>query len=236
MVRSAVVSTSNTLSKPRRRNHFSFHVGADRHAEAFTQLGTDGRGSTYYNVFGRISQRCPNLVCVVLFGEGTGWTYCDTLTAVDTGCFVQRLIKGTADMCIIATVVRANHADELVLCADCHAAAAKNALGVVAYQMHGGIVDIRQNLFTAVLVFIYAEFTAKCLQFAVGGTGTGQAVLSVVGHEQFQSRLVGTLYYWRVSEHFHAFCYGVYTGSNQGAGSLYFDQTHTACADFIDFF
>jgi hypothetical protein len=102
--------------------------------------------------------------------------------------------------------------------------------------MNCRIIDIRLDFFTAVLVLVYTEFAAECLQFAVGGTRTGQAVLSVVGHEQFQCGLVGTLYCRGVGEDFHAFCCRMHAGGNQGAGSLYFHQTHTACADFIDIF
>ena len=216
--------------------HLAFYVGAHRHTEAFAQLCTNRRCSTYDHMLGWICDGSPYLTGIIPFGQCAGRADCDTLSAVDTGGFCQRHIEGTADVGIKSTVIRSDDAHKLVLSADCDAAAAENTLGIVTDQMNCGCIHIRLQIKFTILIFVHTVFAAEGLQLTVCGTRTGQTVLSVVGEQQLQGGLVGTLHSRGVSENFHSLCYRVNTGGNQRAGSLHFYEAHSACADFIDIF
>ena len=66
-------------------DHLALNVCTDRHSEALTEGSPDGGSGLNDNVLCRVAESLPYLVGVVLLGDGTGGTYCGTLTAGDAG-------------------------------------------------------------------------------------------------------------------------------------------------------
>ena len=83
-------------------------------------------------------------------------------------------------MRIIAALICADNADILVVLTNSYAAAAENALGVVADKMNAGCIEIRLKIRLAELILVNAVFAAESLKLTVSAARTGQTVHSVV--------------------------------------------------------
>ena len=118
-------------------------------------------------MLGVVGQSLPDLVRVVLFGQGAGRADHDALAAGDAGHIVQLLFERGADMGVDAAVVGADHRHEL-LAAGRDAAAAEDALVVVPHQMGGRGVQLIVGLEAVVFTGIFhAVVLAHLLQLAV---------------------------------------------------------------------
>ena len=189
-----------------RCDHLAFDVRADRHVKFFAELYADGRCGTDDHMHFGIGERFPDLVGVVTLGERAGRADADALTAVDAGCGRQRQIERACDVGLEAALVCADDVAVLVVFADRYAAAAKDALRIVADEMDRGIVDVRLGGCAVELVRVAAVFLGKRLQFAVAASHAAQAVHAVVRKHQLEGHLAGCAKRGRVRLHFHAFC------------------------------
>jgi hypothetical protein len=183
-----------------------------------------------------IVESSPYLIGIVTLGESTGGADSDTLTAVDAGCVSQTDVKCGRNMCVVATVIGADDADELILLARSYTAAAENTLGIVTNKMNGGIVNIGLGNALAVMILIDAVFICQRLKLTVLGTDAGKAVHSVVGKHKLQSLLTSLSQLRSVCENLHPLVYGVYASGCPCAGALDLNNAHTACADLVDVF
>ena len=182
MVRSAPKSVSNTLSKPRRRSAATIlpsHVGADGHSRS-PRPGWRGRRA-----------RCCTTTC--FFGIGQGGAAprrcCPSRVRAPVGqttmhwpqetqaVVAQVHLKGGADVGVEAAVVGADDADVLHALADGHAAAAEDALAVVADQMQAELVHLGLgHLAPSKRCSSSTPYSsAQLLQLAVAAAHAGQA-------------------------------------------------------------
>ena len=125
-------------------DHLALHVGADGHAEALAQGGADGGGGAARPRAWSGSARAAQTLSVSSFSVrapvGQTAMHWPQVTQAD---FAQVHVKGAADVGGEAAVVGADDAARPDFAADGDAAAAEDALGVVADQMGGGVVDAR---------------------------------------------------------------------------------------------
>ena len=180
----------------------------------------------------RITDRRPHLIGVVLFGERTGGTVDDTLTAGNAGRFHQIAAKGAANLGNKAALIAADDAHALIL-AGCDTAAAEYALGVIPHQMNGRILDLRLHIRRPEANLIHAEFLCQCLQLTGSASVAGKALHPVVGENQLQRHLPCLAHFFCVGEHFHALIHGIYTGSDQSLCTLDLYHADTAGANLI---
>jgi hypothetical protein len=185
-------------------------------------------------VLGGISQSLKYLCGVILFGKRTGGAGNNALSAVDTGGFCKGCFESTADDGVKSTVVRTDDADSLNLFAGSRATAAENALAVVTDDGKGGVVDLGFGLGSCKFVFVYTIFVAELLQLTSGGTGAGQTLSFVSREYELEVGLAYGSDLRSVGLDFHAFVYGIYAGCNETARTGNFNETETACADFVD--
>ena len=115
-------------------------VRTNRHSERLAERGADGWSCLDDNVLGRVVQRRPNLVRLILFIDRARRADNDALPTAYAGDLVKVLLKRTGDVRIKAALVRADDADALPFGAGRDAAAAKDALVVVADHVDRGIV------------------------------------------------------------------------------------------------
>ena len=217
-----------------RGDHLALDVGADGQAEALAQLGAHRRRRRDDDVLVGIGDGVPDLGGIIDLIKGADRADRNALAAVDAGRLAQRHIEGRADMGLIAALADVDDADVLVLFADGDAAAAEDALGVVAHQVRRRLLDLRLGAVAGKAVHIDIVLAAEILQLTVGVAHAGKAVGAVVGKQQLQRRLTGFAQRRGIGEHLHPLVDGVDTGSCQRAGALDLDKAHTAGADGID--
>ena len=223
-------------------NHLAFNVGAGLVAEAFAKLCTNRRSGANNSVLGGICKSCKYTIGIVSFIESAHGTSYDTLTAVDAGGSCQRLLKSRTDIGIKSTVVSADNANFLYLCAGCYATTAKNTLVVIANN-GGLVINLILVGFTFETGAINTVFTAESLQLAVGGTNTRETLLIVVGEQQLKIHLARCSDLGGVGLNFHTFSAGVNTSGYHSprakCGTAHFsdlNQAETASTDFVDVF
>ena len=83
----------------------------------------------------RISESCPNLVCIVSFHECACRTNCDTLTAADTSNIVKVEFECLTDVSLETSFVCTDNSNFLVLVASSNASAAEYTLVVVTDEV-----------------------------------------------------------------------------------------------------
>ena len=123
-----------------RGGHLAGNAGADRHAEFFTQRSAHGGSGLHHNVLGTVSQRVPNVRDSILLGQRAHGTGGDALSAVDAGHLTQLHVEGAFDGGLETTHHGADYAHLLHVSASAHAAAAQDALVVVADDAVGAAV------------------------------------------------------------------------------------------------
>ena len=122
---------------PEGAGHLAGDGGAHRDAEFLAEGGADGGSGLHDDVLARIGQGRPNLRGVVLLMQGAHGAGRDALAAVDAGHVVELQAPGGLDGGLEAAHHRADDADLLHLLADGDAAAAQDALVVVADDGRG---------------------------------------------------------------------------------------------------
>ena len=74
--------------------HLAFHIRADRKPEFLAQsCAYSGSGLNDYMLL-RVCNGCKYICGVILLGQCSGWTYCNTLSAGYAGGFSQTHLKG----------------------------------------------------------------------------------------------------------------------------------------------
>ena len=137
-------------------------------------------------------------------------------------------------MRIEAAGIRADHGDFLHI-AGSDAAAAEDALVVVADHMRGGVVELVVRVRALVARFvIYAELFAELLQFAAAAAHAGEALAVVRGEDKLQGDFAGIAHLFCICKDLHAFIHRVNTGGNQASRTLDLHHADPARADFID--
>ena len=96
-----------------RGDHLAGDVRTNRHSERLAERGADGWSCLDDNVLGRVVQRRPNLVRLILFIDRARRADNDALPTAYAGDLVKVLLKRTGDVRIKAALVRADDADAL---------------------------------------------------------------------------------------------------------------------------
>ncbi len=216
------------------RDHFAFHVGADRHTERFAQGRTNGGSRGHDHVLGRIRQRFPNGRGAVGVDESAGGADGNALTAGYARHVAERLIECTSNVRVDTAIVRADDR-YVLLAADSYAAAAQDTFVVVAYKVSGGLIQLVHRTVTVKFAAVLnAVILAHLLQLAVGGAFAGQAFLFVGREDQLQRGLAGFLHASRVGLDLHTFRNRIHASGNQTASTGGFYHADTASADLVD--
>ena len=215
--------------------HPALHVGADGKAEFLAESGADSGCGLHNYMLLRVRDGREHFLGAVLFLKGTGGTYGDTLAAGHTGGLSQPHAEGGANLRGEAAVVGADNADSLYILTHSHAAAAEDALAVVANHMSCGIINLRGAHLAVIIAFIlHAQVVGQLLELAVSAAHAGEAGTVVVGEKKLDGLLAGIHNPGGVGEHLHALLCRVDAGGDQlSIFQLY--NTNAAGADFIDF-
>ena len=116
-----------------------------------------------------------------------------------------------------------------------HAAAAEDALSIVADQILRGFILLGLRFCTVkVLGVVHAQLIAEGLQLAASAALAGEALAVVHGEQQLQRELAGFLHLRCIGENFHPLVDRINAGRNQRTGALHFYNAHTASANFVD--
>ncbi len=216
-------------------DHLALDVGADRHAELFAELYADGGSGTDDDVLGGISKRVPDLLGVVALLKSTCGANGDALAAVDAAGFRKTHLESGCDVGLETAPVGADDGSMLVVFADGDAAAAEDALAVVADEVDRGIVNIGLQLFAElILVRIALIFLGKGLQLAVGAADAAEAVHPVVGEQQLEGLFTGIAKLGGVGLDLHALRDLLKTCDGVAPCALDLDDADTAGADRVD--
>ena len=219
-----------------RGNHFAFDVGADMHTERLAERCANGRRGVDNDKFFGVIDCGEHLVGVVFFNNRAGRAVDDALTAGNARHVGKVFVERRADVRVKAAGVCADNGNALRV-AGGNTAAAKNAFVVVTHHVRGGVVEIIVNGLAGKCIFVvYAEFLAKCLQFAGPASNTRKTALVVRGKNQLERRFTGMAHLFGVGKDFHAFAYRVHTGGDQVSRAFHFDHANAAGADFVNIF
>ena len=212
-----------------RRYHFSFHVGADRHIERFSESRTNRRSGEEHYLFSTVSERVPYLVNRRVFAERAYGARNYTLTAAYAGGLGKRTVERASYMYVEASADRADSV-YVLFAASRHAAHAVDAFIVVAYYVRGGQVDRENEVLALESVFVHAVTERQFLQFAVVVSFAGKTLFLVLAQEEFQSHFTRAAALVGICSYLHAFRDGVYARRDQTARARCFYHAHTAGA------
>ena len=122
----------------------------------------------------RVCNGCKYICGVILLGQCSGWTYCDTLSAGYAGGFSQTHLKGRTYGGGEPAVVGTDDADALYVLADSHTAAAEDTFAVVADHVGGRGINLgRGNLAVVISFVVHAQLVGQLLKLAVSAADTG---------------------------------------------------------------
>ena len=124
----------------------------------------------------------------------------------------------------------------LEILAGAYAASAGDAFLRISDNRTGRIIDRQVTHFAFKFNFLNIQFFRQSLQFTVSVPDTSETFLLVIGQNQFQCGFSGFSDSRGGCVDFISFCYRIHTGSLERTGSFDFNNTHPACADFIDIF
>ena len=184
-------------------------------------------------MLGGVVQGLPDVLDLVLLGDRAHRANRRALPALHAGHGVQVVIEGRADDRFEAAVLREQRAHVLPFAADRHAAAALDALAVVAHQGRRGGVDPLAGLFAGEGDFADAQFGGQGLQLAVVVAVAGLALAVVLGEQQFHHQPPRVANAAAVGGDLHALGGGHGAGGGQVPRSLDFDDAHPARADVL---
>ena len=176
-------------------------------------------------------QRLPDLVDLVLFGDGADRADGRALAALHAGHGVQIVVERRADHRLEAAVLREQGPDVLRLQADAHAAAALDALAAVAHQGGRRGVDPLAGLLAVVGDLADAQLGGQRLQLAVLAAVAGLALAVVLREQQFDHRAAGLADAAGVGQHLHALGGRHGAGGDQVSRPFDLDHAHAAGAD-----
>ena len=170
----------------------------------------------------------PHPLSIVLLHDGAHGADQRALAAQDAVGVEHGQVKGGGDLVPRAAVGGGQAVQTLQLLTGLDAAAALDALGRVFHN--GGVIHTDGLVAGNVgkLGAQQVEAAAECLQLAVAVSGTGQAVLLVVGQHQLQHAHLCVVHLLGVGEHLHALTHRGGAGGLQVAAALDLHHAHAA--------
>ncbi len=213
---------------PQGRHHLAGNNAARAHAQGLAQRHPHRRGGLDNHVFRRIAQRLPHGGGIILLDDRRGGAHAGALAAVGAGGFFQALIKGWGHGGAEAAVDKAVDMHALALAAGADAAAAQDALVLVADQR--GIVGIQRDILLLADKpdVAQTQLGGDGLQFAVEVALAGETVLGMIGQQEFHHHFAACAYRRGIGADHHAFVHRIDAGSHQGPGSLNLHHAHPA--------
>ena len=220
-----------------RGNHLAFGINTGFDAEAFAQGCADGRRGADRNVLGGIVDCIPNLIGIVLFVERAYGAGNDTLTAGYAGGGSKRIFISSADNGIKTAVESFDDTDALHILTSSYATAAKDTFVVVTNEESGAFVFFVLDILACEAIFVFnTEISGKLLQFTAAAADAGETFFFMSGKDEFQVGLSGSHDLGGICSDFHSVGYFGNAGSHKASCALYFNETETASADFVDIF
>ena len=233
IVRSAAKEVSKTRSKPSQRRAVVMAPATSvpcGHAELLAQGDRDGRGVLHDDELVLVVQGVDDLLDLALFGQGPGGADGHALAAVHAARYVQALVEGRADLRPRAAADEVDGRDVLDLFADPHALAAEDALGRIADDRGAGGVQRVPRAVAGEAAAADAQLLGQLLQLAVAVADAIQAVVGMVGQQQFDDRLAGLDGAGRVGLDLHAVGRGKGAARHQAPLAFDLDHAHAAGA------
>ena len=221
---------------PQGRDHLAGHQRAGRIAEALAQRGADGRGRLHDGVLVAGLQGGPDLFDLVALGDRPDRADRRALAALDAGHLVEVAVERRADDGFESAVLREQGADVLDLAAHAHAAAALDALAVVAEQGGRRRVDPLADLLARVLDLANSQFGGQGLQLAILVAVARLALAVVLGKEQFDHGAAGVADAVGVGEDLHSRGGGHGARGDEVPRPLDLDDADAAGADGLQAF
>ena len=219
---------------PQGCHHLAGDGGARRIAELFAQGCPHGWGGLHDDGLLRVVEVADEPVGVIDFGQRTHGAYGDALPAEGAFGIRQVLMEGGGDGGDKAPVDGCQRADGLHFVAHHFAAAAVDALAHVADD-GGGSLDGEDVAFSGEGDFPYFQGACQGLQFAVPGLRADEAVVGVVGKDEFEHRAAGVEHAQAAGVYFHAFLAAGGAGGGEVPPSFDFHHADAAgCREIGD--
>ena len=216
--------------------HLALGIGADGVAEFLADGGAHGGSRRDDDDLFGIVDGGAHVVDLFALVQGARRADGDALAAGDAGRLAQVRIERTGDVRMESAAGRRNDGDLLHALAHRDAAAAEDALFVVAHEIAGGGILLVLGLFALEAVLVAAVLVGELLQFAVGGADAGEALLFMVGEQQLERGLARLAHFFGIGEYLHALVDGVHAGGDQRTGALHLANADAAGADLVDVF
>ncbi len=213
--------------------HLALDVGSDGIAERLTQRSADSGSCLNNNHLLGVCDSLQYLGGIVLLFQSARRTGGNALTAGNAGGFRQRHIKRRSYLYRKTALICADYADTLKLFAGCHAAAAENALAVVARHVRRAVVYFDGGIFTLVVILHNIILVAKLLNLAASASYAGETFSLVVGKNKLQCGAAALNDLGSIRKYLHTLVDGIYAGSHQASRTLDLDHADTACADLV---
>jgi hypothetical protein len=134
------------------------------------------------------------------------------LAALDTGAFTQRRVRGAGDSPLNAPAQKFQGPDILHFLTHFYTASAAYTLFRIQHDGRIGIVNGQVVHYFAVGAFPDTKVGGKFLEFAVAVPGTLEAVIRMIGKDQFQNSPAGGDYLRVMGDNVFSFQTGVYLG------------------------
>ena len=217
-------------------HHLASHPRAGRVAKLFAQRGANGWRGLHNHCFGRIAQRLPDFVNVATLADGAHRTNRGALAALHAGHAIQIAGKCRADDRIEPTPLREQCAHPLHLAAHGDAAAAFDALGVVAHQPGGAGIVLGPSLGALVGHGAYPHVAGQPAQFAIIIALANLAIAVMLGEQQLHHLLARVAGARAIDVNNHPFRAGRGTSRHQRAGALHLHEAHPARAQRVALF
>ena len=213
--------------EPEGGGHLSGDDAARCHAEFLSERHAHGRGRLGDHHLLRIAEIFQQPVRIVPLRQGAGRTNRHALTTVGTVGFLEHPVKSRGDGGIESPADSPEHPHRLHLVAHAFAAAAKDAFVHVAGN-GGRLFFLARGLLALVGHPPDIEPGNQFLEFAVIALWTGQAVVRMIGQNQFGYGFAGAYDTGGIGSDHHTFRNHRRTGRSQVTASLHFHDTDAA--------
>ena len=233
MVRSAVNAVSNTHAKPSRRRAVTNGPSTSvpgLEAELLGQADRHRRRVLDDDDLRGIGEGRAHLVDGAGLDQRAHRAHRHALAAVDAAADVEALVERRADPRLAAAPDEVDRPDRLHLLAHAHALAAQDALRRVADNRRARHVHARRRPASEVVPAADAELRGEVLQLALVVPGAVEAVVRVVGEEQFDQRAAGVDGARRMGLHLEAGGRRKRAARHEAALALDLDHAHPARA------
>ena len=213
--------------EPEGGGHLSGDDAARCHAEFLSERHAHGRGRLGDHHLLRIAEIFQQPVRIVPLRQGAGRTNRHALSTVGTVGFLEHPVKSRGDGGIESPADSPEHPHRLHLVAHAFAAAAKDAFVHVAGN-GGRLFFLARGLLALVGHPADIEPGNQFLEFAVIALWTGQAVVRMIGQNQFGYGFAGAYDTGGIGSDHHTFRNHRRTGRSQVTASLHFHDADAA--------